>query len=366
MKVAVAYDSGKPLVLEDLAVPALGPRDVLVRIAASGICHTDLNVVEGHSPLPLPTVPGHEACGEALEVGAEVRRIRVGDRVLASVSPACGSCWWCTNGMSNHCERGSVVLTAARFQLGDGRAATAVCGCGSFAELMVVDEASVVAVETDVPDEQLALLGCGVTTGVGAALNTAGVTPGSSVAVIGCGGVGQSVIQGARIAGASTIIAIDLSAARRQSARQAGATHAVDPAEADPLEQVRALTSGRGVDFGFEAVGLPTLVAQAYAMTRPEGTVTLVGMPAVGDVITLPAIPAVFSGKRLVGSPVGGSQILRDFPRFLRLVESGQLDLHSMVSRLITLDEVNDGLESLRNVDGTRTVIVAHRPPSTT
>ncbi|CAO5154294.1 Alcohol dehydrogenase [Frankia sp. AiPs1] len=361
MKVAVAYEPGKPLVLEDLEVPPLGPRDVLVRVAASGICHTDLNVIEGHSPLPLPTVPGHEACGEAVEVGAEVRRVRVGQRVLASVSPACGACWWCTNGMSNHCERGPAILAAGRFQLGDGRLATAVCGCGSFAELMVVDEATVVAVETDLPDEELALLGCGVTTGVGAALNTAGVTPGSSVAVIGCGGVGQSVIQGARIAGASTIIAIDLSAARRESARAAGATHEIDPAQGDPLEQVRALSAGRGVDYGFEAVGQPKLMAQAFAMTRPEGTVTLVGMPAVGDTITLPAIPAVFSGKRLVGSPVGGSQILRDFPRFLRLAEAGQLDLRSMVSRRITLDEVNDGIDRLRAADGTRIVIV---PPS--
>ena len=358
MKVAVAYEAGKPLVLEDLDVPSVGPRDVLVRISASGICHTDLNVINGLSPLPLPIVPGHEACGVVEEVGAEVRRVRAGDRVLASVSPACGSCWWCVNGMSNHCERGPVVQRTPRFRLGDGRQATAVCGCGSFAEAMVVDEASVVAVETDLADEQLCLLGCGVTTGLGAAFNTAGVTPGSSVAVIGCGGVGQSVIQGARIAGAATIIAVDLSASRREASLRVGATHAVDPADGDPVEQVRALTGGRGADYTFEVVGLPELIVQAFNMARMEGTVTLVGMPAVGATVTLPAIPAVFSGRRLVGSAVGGSQILRDFPRYLRLAESGQLDLGSMVSRRIGLDEVNEGIRLTEQAEGVRTVIV--------
>jgi S-(hydroxymethyl)glutathione dehydrogenase/alcohol dehydrogenase len=358
VRVAVAYEAGKPLVVEDLAQPAVGPRDVLVRIAASGICHTDLNVISGLSALPLPIVPGHEACGTVEEVGSEVRRVAVGDRVLASVSPACGSCWWCQNAMSNHCERGGAALAKQRFALPDGRTAGAVCGCGTFAEAMVVDEASVVTVHTDLVDEQLALLGCGVTTGLGAALNTAGVQPASSVAVIGCGGVGQATIQGARIAGATTIIAIDLSASRREAALDAGATHAVDPADGDPVEAVRALTSGRGADYTFEVVGQPALMVQAYNMARVEGTVTLVGMPSTTATITLPAIQAVFSGKRLVGSAVGGSQILRDFPRFIRLAESGQLDLSSMVSRRISLEEINDGIALLEQTDGVRTVVV--------
>src|SRR6266496_3717625 len=164
MKAAVAYEAGQPLVLEDLPVPDIGPRDVLVRVTASGICHTDLHVINGLSALPLPIIPGHEGCGIVEETGPEVRRVRAGDRVLASVTPACGTCWWCLNGMSGHCELGPVVKAALRFEL---------------------------------------------KTGQRAALNTAAVTPGSSVVVIGCGGVGQSVIQGARIAGASVIIAID-------------------------------------------------------------------------------------------------------------------------------------------------------------
>jgi len=358
MRVAVAYETGQPLVLEELPVPKIGPRDVLVRVSASGICHTDLNVIEGRSSLPLPIVPGHEGCGVVEETGPEVRRVRPGDRVLASVTPACGTCWWCVNGLSNHCELNPEVKAAPRFLLGDGRTAGAVCGCGTFAEAMVVHEASVVPVQTDLADEELALLGCGVTTGLGAVFNTAGVVPGSSVAVIGCGGVGQSVIQGARIAGAAVIVAIDPAPGRREASLRAGATHAVDPGDGDPVARVRELTAGRGADYSFEVVGRPELMRQAFDMARTAGTVTLVGMPAVGDTLTLPAIGAVFSGKRLAGSVVGGAQILRDFPRYIRLAETGQLDLGSMVSRRIKLAEVNDGIDWLTRADGVRTVIV--------
>jgi S-(hydroxymethyl)glutathione dehydrogenase/alcohol dehydrogenase len=357
MKAAVAYGAGEKLVLEELDLPPLGRRDVLVRIRASGICHTDLAAIEGTTPTPFPFVPGHEGCGVVESIGADVRRVGVGSRVLASVSPACGSCWWCLNGMSNQCDRGESVRSAPRWKLADGRIATALCGCGTFAEAMVVDEASVVAVDTDLPDEELALLGCGVTTGVGAALNTAGVVPGASVAVIGCGGVGQSVIQGARIAGAATIIGIDPVASRRQASVRVGATHALDPAESDPVEQVRALTRGRGVDYSFEVVGRVELIQQAYDMARRSGTVTLVGMPPMDATWTVSAFGTVFSGKRLVGSVMGGAQILRDFPRFIGLAETGKLDLGSLVSRRLKLDEVNEGIAGLDRAEGVRTVI---------
>ena len=358
MKAAVAYGPGEPLRVENLELPAVGPRDVLVRLSASGICHTDLTVIDGRSALPLPMVPGHEGCGVVEQVGAEVRRVAVGDRVVASVSPACGTCWWCRNGTSQHCELKPVVSSTPRYKLPDGRMAPALCGCGTFAEAMVVDEASVIAVETDLVDEQLALLGCGVTTGLGAALITAGVTPGASVAVIGCGAVGQSVVQGAGIAGAATIIAVDLAEGRRAASLEVGATHAVDPADGDPVEQVRALTNGRGVDFSFEVVGFPELMLQAVAMARTAGVVTFVGMPAKDAELTLPAVGAIFSGKRIQGSVVGGAQVLRDIPRFILLAESGRLDLGSLVSRRIVLEDINDGIELLRQADGVRTVIV--------
>jgi S-(hydroxymethyl)glutathione dehydrogenase/alcohol dehydrogenase len=357
MRVAVAYEPGKPLVLEDLPTPDIGPRDVLVRVAASGICRTDITAMRNPGRT-APLVPGHEACGAVEAVGVDVRRVKVGDRVLASVTPACGLCWWCVNGMSHHCER-KAFRFRPRFDLPDGQKAPALCGCGSFAEAMVVDEATVVATQTDLPDEQLALLGCGVMTGLGAAFNTAGVQPGSSVAVIGCGGVGQAVVQGARIAGASTIIAIDPSASRREAALKVGATHAVDPTDGDPVEQVGALTGGRGADHSFEVVGQPQLMVQAFDMARMEGTVTLIGMPHdLTASLSLPAAAVMGHGKRIQGSVAGGSQILRDFPRYIQMAESGQLDLGAMVSRRIMLDQVNEGIELLDRADGVRTVIV--------
>ncbi len=363
MRVAIAYETGAPLVLDDLPVPEVGERDVRVRLTASGICHTDLTVIDGLSALSLPRVIGHEGCGIVEQVGSKVERVEVGDRVLASVSPACNRCWWCLNGLSNHCELKGPVSSKSRFTGRDGEAIPALCGCGTFADEMVVDEASVVAVHTDLPDEQLALLSCGVTTGVGAALNTAAVTPGSSVSVIGCGGVGQSIIQGARIAGAATIIAIDLDQGRRDAALAAGATHAVDPGAASEggattVDQVKALTDGRGVDFSFEAVGHPDLIVQAVNLARQAGKVVIVGMPARDTEIVLPAVPTVFSGKQIMGSVVGGAQILRDFPRFVRLVESGRLDLGSMVSHTIGLGDINDGIDLLRKADGVRTVVL--------
>jgi S-(hydroxymethyl)glutathione dehydrogenase/alcohol dehydrogenase len=197
-----------------------------------------------------------------------------------------------------------------------------------------------------------------VTTGLGAALNTAGVVPGSSVAVIGCGGVGQSVVQGARIAGAAAIIAIDPAASRRTAALAVGATHVIDPGAHDPVEAVRALTDGRGVDYSFEVVGRVELIMAAYEMARRAGTVTLVGMPPVDATLPLPVFRYVFSGKRIRGSVVGDAQILRDFPRFIRLAEAGKLDLGSMVSRRITREEINEGLEGLSRVEGVRTVVV--------
>jgi len=369
MRVAVAYDVGGPLVLEELPVPAVGPNDVLVRVAASGICHTDLAAIEGLTPTPFPFVPGHEGCGLVEAVGSDVRRVRAGGRVLASVSPACGSCWWCLHSKSNMCDVGATVRTTPRWALGDGRVATALCGCGTFAEVMVVHEASVVGVETDLADEQLALLGCGVTTGLGAALNTAEVQPGSSVAVIGCGGVGQSVIQGARIAGAKTIVGIDPSAERRDASTAIGATHVLDPVASDPVEQVRELTHGRGVDYSFEVVGSAELIAQAIDMARRGGTVTLVGMPPMDATLTLSAFRTVFSGKRIVGSVLGDAQILRDFPRFIGLAEAGKVDLGSLVSNRIGLDSINNGLDALNRVEGVRTVVIgdggSHRTSTT-
>jgi S-(hydroxymethyl)glutathione dehydrogenase/alcohol dehydrogenase len=231
-------------------------------------------------------------------------------------------------------------------------------GLGTFADEMQIDEAMCVKIETDLPSEQLALIGCGVTTGVGAALNTAQVRPGSSVAIIGCGGVGQSVLQGARIAGAAQIFAIDPVEMKRKTAEQLGATHLIDPADGDPVDQVRALTEGRGADYAFEVIGLPETIQQAYAMTRRGGTAVVVGMSAFDATVTLSAMELFYGSKALLGCMYGGAQVRRDFPRLVGLVETGRLDIGSMVSRRITLDEVNDAFRAMEAGEVIRSVIV--------
>ena len=231
-------------------------------------------------------------------------------------------------------------------------------GLGTFSDVMTIDERSVVKVDTDLPVEQLALIGCGVTTGVGAALNTARVEPGSTVAVVGCGGVGTAVIQGARIAGAARIIAVDPIELKRKTAEQLGATDLVDPSQGDPVAQVQALTSGRGADYAFEVIGLPETIIQAFSMARPGGTAVIVGMPRMDATVTFPAWQLFGGEKRLLGCVYGSAQVKRDFHRFIALAETGRLDLGAMVSRRISLDEVNDAFKAMEAGEVIRSVIV--------
>jgi S-(hydroxymethyl)glutathione dehydrogenase/alcohol dehydrogenase len=236
--------------------------------------------------------------------------------------------------------------------------AGALGGCATFAECTVISERSVVKVDTDIPIEQLALIGCGVTTGVGAALNTAGVEPGSSVAIIGLGGVGQSVLQGCRIAGAGRIIAVDPVELKRKTAEQLGATDLVDTNAGDPVEQVKALTSGRGVDYAFEVIGLPETVVQAYSMARRGGTAIVVGMPRMDSQVTLPGFQLFYDEKKLLGCVYGSAQVKRDFQRLIGLIETGRLDVGSMVSARIGLDDVNDAFRAMEAGEVIRSVIV--------
>ena len=246
-----------------------------------------------------------------------------------------------------------------RFRRHDGTLVQSGLGTlGTFAEAMIVDERALVPVATDLPDEQLALIGCGVTTGVCAVFNTAAVTPGASVAVSGLGGVGQSVIQGARIAGAATIVAIDPVAMKRAAAIELGATHAVDPTATDAFEEVAALTGGRGVDYAFEASGHPAAAKQSYTLVRRGGTLVLVGLQPPDATPPWGMREQLLSGKRVVGSLYGGAQVRRDFPRLVRLVEAGLLDLGSMVTRRLTLDQVNEGLDLVESGEVIRSVMV--------
>jgi S-(hydroxymethyl)glutathione dehydrogenase/alcohol dehydrogenase len=281
----------------------------------------------------------------------------VGDTVIASFIPACGNCWYCLHGKSNLCDKGGELMLATRAHRHDGSNVFGMTGLGTFSDVMTTDQASLVKVETDLPPEQLALIGCGVTTGVGAALNTAQIVPGSTVAVIGCGGVGQAVIQGARIAGASRIFAIDPVEMKRKTAEQLGATDGIDPADGDPTAQVQALTGGRGADYAFEVIGLPETILQAYGTARRGGTVVVVGMARLDAMITMPAISLFAEEKRILGCMYGSAQVRRDFPRFVDLVETGRLDVGSMVSRRIKLDEVNDAFRAMENGEVIRSVI---------
>jgi S-(hydroxymethyl)glutathione dehydrogenase/alcohol dehydrogenase len=358
VRAAILTEVGAPLSVEDVEPIGLGPREVLVRIGASGLCHSDLLFQAGVGPFPPPMVLGHEGAGVVEEVGAEVRSVRAGDRVICSWVTSCGDCRLCLAGEAHLCDGLAGDWEAPRLRTADGVEVREMLGVGSFAEAAVVDDRALVRVETDLPDEQLALIGCGVTTGVGAALNTAAVRPGSTVAVFGCGGVGQSVLQGARIAGAARVIAVDPLELKRSAALALGATDAVDPTDGDAAEQIVSLTGGRGADYAFDAVGLEQTIGTAYDAVRRGGTVVLVGIPHPRVRMPWPAVDQILSGKRLLGCLYGSSDVRREFPRLVELAEQGTLDLGAMVSRRIALDEVNAGLEAIDGGEVIRSVIV--------
>jgi S-(hydroxymethyl)glutathione dehydrogenase / alcohol dehydrogenase len=355
MRAAVLVAKNEPLVIEDVVPVPPAASDVVVRIAATGVCHSDLAVVTGDLPLAPPVILGHEGVGIVDWVGSEVVGLRPGDRVLGSFRPACGRCWYCVRGQSHLCVGGVSGTHVAR---PDGTEIATLAGLGTFAETMTANQVNVVKVESSLPDEQLALIGCGVTTGVGAVLFTAGVEPGATVAVVGCGGVGQSVIQGASIAGASRIIALDLAPAKRDLALSAGATHAVDPADEDAIEQVKELTSGRGSDYVFDVVGKPGTVLQSFQMTRTGGATVVIGVARIDESISLPAFQLVLGERRVLGCAFGSAQVRRDFARMIDLVDCGKLNLEDMVSRRLPLSEVNEAFRAMEAAEGVRSILI--------
>lgn len=358
MRAAVLHEHNEPMVIEELSLPSLGDDEVRIQVGASGVCHSDVMVASGGVPFPLPLILGHEGTGTVVEVGADVSEIKRGDQVIALFTPVCGRCFNCVNGRTNLCTFAVDIGQPSKGALADGREVQALTNLGTFAEVMTVHRTQVLKVETDIPKEQLALLGCGVTTGVGAALNTAGVLPGSSVVVIGCGGVGQSVIQGARIAGAARIFAVDPVALKRDAAKAFGATDVIDPAEGDLTEVIKDATGGRGADYSFEVVGRAETLLQAFNAARPGGTVVLVGFAPAGADVSLPLLQLMIEEKALLGCNFGTAQVLRDLPRFISLVESGRLDVDAMVTRRIKLDEVNDAFDAMEHGEVIRSVIV--------
>jgi S-(hydroxymethyl)glutathione dehydrogenase / alcohol dehydrogenase len=358
MRAAVATGVNAPLVVEDLKITSMSAQDVVVQIAASGVCHSDVNPLHGQSPAPgWPLILGHEAAGVVVEVGAQVESLRVGDRVIGSFVPSCGHCRWCVDGQTNLCPD---LFAAPRSVLArpDGTPVYAFDALGTFADQMVVSQRSVVKVETDLPAEQIALIGCGVTTGVCAVLNTARVTAGASAVILGAGGVGQSAVQGARIAGASTIIAVDPFKAKRDMAALLGATHTLDPATVDTVAAVRELTRGYGADFAFETAGRPDTARDGFAMLRRGGTLTLVGASEASAMPQWGLKEWMISEKRVLGSLYGSAQVHRDFPRLVRMAEAGLLRLDAMVSRRLRLDDINDGLDAIGRGEVIRSVVI--------
>jgi S-(hydroxymethyl)glutathione dehydrogenase / alcohol dehydrogenase len=366
VRAAVLTALDTPLILRDdvgLHRPRAG--EVLVRMAASGVCHSDLSMVNGTLPVTLPAVLGHEGAGVVEEVGEGVDRFAPGDHVVISWVPQCGGCYFCDHGQPHLCTTADVVLAAGglldgtpRFHM-DGRPLQQMLGAGTFAEATVVHASALVKVPDDLDLTVAALLGCAVLTGVGAVLNTAAVRPGDTVVVVGCGGVGLNVVQGARMAGAGQIVAVDVHPGPLERAGRLGATHTVDASARDAVGAVFDLTGQRGADVVFEALGTKRTIEQAMMATRRGGQTVLVGIPRMEVVIDVPVmLGLVMSERSLKGCWYGSADVRRDVPRLIERYRAGDLLLEELVSRRIGLDDVNQAVEGLRTGGQGRAVVV--------
>jgi len=363
-KAAVCPGIDQPLEVVDVELDGPGAGEVLVQMGASGVCHSDLSVQNGTLLSPLPSVLGHEGAGVVDAVGEGVTSVRAGDHVVLSFVPQCGTCYFCTHGQPEVCETGflpmamgSMLDLTPRFSLG-GSPLHQMSALGTFSESLVTLEMSMVKIDADVPLSSAALIGCGVLTGFGAAVNTATICKGDSVAVIGCGGVGLNVIQGAAHAGAERIIAIDMFDSKLDLAKQFGATDGVNPGAGDATEQVRELTSGRGVDVAFEVIGQKATTEQAFAMVRRGGQAVIVGVPKMEQIMEIPiAMDLLVNEKQVRGCWYGSSDVRRDIPKLISLYENGSLKLDELISRRIALEDVNEAFRAMQAGEVARSVI---------
>lgn len=358
MKAAVLREVNQPLEIEDVQLGNPGPREVLVRTAAAGVCHSDLHFQNGSYPYFLPTVLGHESAGVVEAVGSDVTYVQPGDHVITCLSAFCGHCEFCLTGHMSLCQEPELqrgVDEPPRLST-HGESIAQFLNLSSFAEYMLLHEHAIAKIRKDMPLDRAALIGCGVTTGVGAVIHTAAVEPGTTVAVIGCGGVGLSCVNGAAIAGASRIIAVDTTPSKLDLARKFGATDTVDANSEDPVGAVREL-SGGGVHYSFEAIGLKSTTEQAWKMIRNGGTATVIGMIPVGTMVEIHG-PEFLREKTLQGSNMGSNRFRVDMPRFVDFYLAGKLHLDDMISSRIRLEDVNDALAQLETGEVARNVIM--------
>ena len=360
MKAAIFRKPHEPLTIESVEIDKPSGREVLVRTAATGVCHSDLHVVDGQGrwPLDRPIVLGHEGAGVVEAVGADVTTLRPGDHVVACLSGFCGSCAQCLAGHPNLCVGGLVTRPdAAPPRLSQqGEPLRQFIGISSYAERMLLHENSVVKIDPALPLDRAALVGCGVLTGVGAALRTSGLQAGQTVAVFGCGGVGLAIVQGARIGGARQIIGVDVFDGKLEMAKRVGATHVVNSADDDPVKAVRTLTGGAGVDHAFEAVGNARLVRQAIESLAIRGTATIVGVLPPDATIEFPWM-AIRPECRVQTSRMGSNRFRLDIPLYLEFYRQGRLLLDEMVTRRGRLDDINDAFRAMKAGEVARTVL---------
>lgn len=356
MKAVVLRQVGQPTEVEELELRPLAGHEVRVRLAASGVCHSDLSLRDGSIPALLPCTLGHEGAGIVTEVGDSVTTVKPGEHVVLTWSVPCRSCPRCLHGETELCLHSYDHVYGAPYAEGTGPVWPGM-GVGSLAEETLLPAAAVVRVDESLPLDHAALLGCGVTTGVGAVMRTAAVRPGQSVLVIGCGGVGLAAIQGARLAGAARIIAADRMAGQLPAAVANGATDTVDANDVDLAAAVRDLTGGVGVDHGIEVVGKPATIRAAYEATRRGGRVTLVGAAGLKDEVTFPALSLMSDGKTIQGSVYGASDPARDIPVLVELAQSGRLDIEALVTKRIGIDDVEAAFADMAAGRGARSVV---------
>lgn len=358
MKAAVLTEVGQPLQIEELVIDKPGPHEVLIRTAACGLCHSDLHFIEGTYPHPLPAVPGHEAAGIVEAVGSEVRTVKPGDAVITCLSAFCGHCEFCVSGRMALCTGSDTRRPKGappRITRKDGSPVNQMLNLSAFAEQMLVHEHACVAINPDMPLDRAAVIGCAVTTGAGTIFNTCKVTPGETVAVVGCGGVGLATINAAKIAGAGRIIAADPVPDKRELAKKLGATDTVDALAEDAAKQIVDMTRG-GVDHAIEAVGRPASASLAVASLRRGGTATILGMLPISEKVGLSAND-LLSGKKLQGALMGNNRFPVDIPRLVDFYLRGTLDLDSIIAETIPLEEVNEGFARMKKGDAARSVI---------